>query len=306
MNRTLTHLVWSLVLGTTTMPLFGAAPPTRGPVELRVDNLPTPLGIDDPAPHFSWQLRDPAQGARQTAYQVDVASTAAALNQGKADVWTSGRENGAQSLNVSYHGPTLKPGKRYYWRVKVWDAAGKAYPQSETSWWETGLLIQDAWNAPWIGYETPEEAAREGTVDRDPRVQNLVVEKGPEQHSHIAVGPLGQARCACHLRHARHGVGVGNGAGAARRSPAALQQMPWKKYVSATVGKQLRRARMWWRSIVHCCEPNGMANNDAPPLNATLYVEYEDGTNATSPAARHKDSHSPRGDWRVTNFDDSG
>ncbi|MGA8731509.1 MAG: hypothetical protein WB608_22310, partial [Terracidiphilus sp.] len=47
-----------------------------GPGELRVDNLKTPLGMDDPAPSFSWQLQDPAQGAKQTAYEVQVASSA--------------------------------------------------------------------------------------------------------------------------------------------------------------------------------------------------------------------------------------
>src|ERR1700759_1079381 len=76
--------------------------PSRGPVELRVDNLKTPLGIDDPAPRLSWQLRDFARGALQKAYEVMVASTAATLTQGKADVWTSGRVDSSQSMNVAY------------------------------------------------------------------------------------------------------------------------------------------------------------------------------------------------------------
>jgi hypothetical protein len=38
-----------------------------GPQELEVDNLRNPLGIDDPAPRFAWQLRDAAQRARQSA-----------------------------------------------------------------------------------------------------------------------------------------------------------------------------------------------------------------------------------------------
>src|SRR6266852_6141586 len=117
----------------------------RGPVELRVDNLKTPLGIDDPAPRFSWQLRDSARGALQTAYELMVASTTAALMQGKADVWTSGHIDSSQSMNVAYKGPAEVPGKRYYWRVKVWDATGKPYPESEISWWETGLLKDDSW-----------------------------------------------------------------------------------------------------------------------------------------------------------------
>ena len=51
------------------------------------------------------------------------------------------------------------PSTRYFWRVKVWDAAGKPYPESATSWWETGLLKQEDWRGQWIGFETPEEDA---------------------------------------------------------------------------------------------------------------------------------------------------
>src|SRR6266700_91941 len=184
-GKIIRNFAWGVALAFAQLASFTQAPPTRGPVELRVDNLRTPLGIDDPAPRFSWQLRDSAQGARQTAYQVDVASSAAGLTKDKADVWTSGRIDGAQSMNVSYHGPALAAGKRYYWRVKVWDAAGKLYPPSETAWWETGLLIQDAWNAPWIGYETPEEAAVRRAKAQwiaSPEFKELAADKGPEQH----------------------------------------------------------------------------------------------------------------------------
>lgn len=50
-----------------------------GPTTLQVDNLTNPLGIDDPAPRFSWQLQDPTPGAGQSAYQVQIASSAELL-----------------------------------------------------------------------------------------------------------------------------------------------------------------------------------------------------------------------------------
>ncbi len=83
--------VSSMTLSAVGWTLSPQGQPARGPVELRVDNLKTPLGIDDLAPRFSWQPGDSAQGARQTAYELMVASTPGALAQGKADVWTSGR-----------------------------------------------------------------------------------------------------------------------------------------------------------------------------------------------------------------------
>jgi len=64
-------MAWGLVLGAVAvMSAVAQAPAFTGPVELRVDNLKTPLGIDDPAPRFSWQLQDSARGAKQTAYEV--------------------------------------------------------------------------------------------------------------------------------------------------------------------------------------------------------------------------------------------
>jgi hypothetical protein len=60
------------------------AAPGTGSAELRVDDLKTPLGIDDPTPRFSWQVLDPARGAKQMAYQVEVASSAEILSGGTA------------------------------------------------------------------------------------------------------------------------------------------------------------------------------------------------------------------------------
>jgi alpha-L-rhamnosidase len=130
-----------------------------GPVELRVDNLMTPIGIDDAQPKFSWQLQDSSRGARQSAYEILVATRQERLLTGKPDLWDSGRVKSDQSLNVRYGGPALQPGTRYFWRVKVWGNDDKPYAASKVDWWETGLLKQDAWQAPWIGFETPEEAA---------------------------------------------------------------------------------------------------------------------------------------------------
>src|SRR3954469_2460867 len=240
-RKTMRGLVWSFVLGLASLPSFSQAPAARGPMELRVDNLRTPLGIDDPAPRFSWQLRDTAQGARQTAYQVDVAASAASLTRDKGDVWSSGRIDGAQSMNVSYHGPALTAGKRYFWRVKVWDAAGKPYPPSEPTWWETGLLLEDAWNAPWIGYETPEEAAvRQAKAQwiASPGFKEMAAEKGPRQ----PFAYRGKATVEKPVRSATfyatcHDTVSAwvNGVQVLLAEPLPpYKQLPWEKYVSAT------------------------------------------------------------------------
>jgi alpha-L-rhamnosidase len=290
--------------------------PARGPVELRVDNLKTPLGIDDPALRFSWQLRDSARGALQTAYEVMVASTTAALRQGKADVWTSGRVDSSQSMNVAYKGPAQVPGKRYYWRVKVWDPTGKLYPESEISWWETGLLDHDPWHAEWIGYETQEEAAVRHAPAQwiaSPEFKELAAEKAPEQHfAYRATATLDKpVRDATLFATCEDTVSAWvNGTQVLLADPLPpYKQMPWKKYVHFNVAKQLSNGvnSIALECVHYVVNPNGMATSDAPPLSATLYVEYEDGTNTTfasSPA--WKTQIHPSGDWRQTDFDDSG
>src|SRR5207244_10410452 len=105
---------------------------------------------------LSWQLRAARCGARQTAYEIQVASSSELLAAGKPDVWDSGRIESDQSAGVSYAGPALVPEKRYFWRVKAWDQGGKPYPASNASWWETGLLEAKEWRGKWIGREEHE------------------------------------------------------------------------------------------------------------------------------------------------------
>jgi len=138
--------------------LFAApAAYAAGPAQLKVDNLPAPLGLDNPAPLFSWQIASTEPGARQSAYQLQVGSSEALLQADKADIWTSGRIAASTSIGIRYQGPALKPSTIYFWRVKAWDANGKPYATSAISHWETGLMDQANWKADWIGYLTAEE-----------------------------------------------------------------------------------------------------------------------------------------------------
>lgn len=128
------------------------------PERLKCESLVTPLGMDAEKPTLSWQLRDTRDGAKQNAYEVQVALSAANLAAGKADVWDSGKVESSDSIGVVYGGPAMQASKRYFWRVLVWDGEGKAYPASDATWWETGLLKQENWKAKWIGFEERKSA----------------------------------------------------------------------------------------------------------------------------------------------------
>src|SRR5689334_9013708 len=100
---------------------------------LKTEYRTNPLGIDVVLPRLSWQMESDAAGAKQTAYQVQAASSADQI--GQADLWDSGKVESDQSVHVVYAGKALTSRQRVYWNVTVWDEAGKS-SQSETAWFE--------------------------------------------------------------------------------------------------------------------------------------------------------------------------
>ena len=287
----------------------------HGPVELRVDDLMTPLGIDDPAPRFSWQIQDPSRGAKQTAYEVLVASSAAVLANGKADIWDSGCIDSDSSLNVHYAGPALQPSKRYAWQVKVWGVAGKPYSTSAATWWETGLLNQDAWSASWIGYETPEEdAVRHAPTVwiASPDAKALAAEKAAQQNiayrrsitlskpvKSAALYATGQDTVAAWIN--------GSRVLEANAFPP-YKQMPWKKFVRADATGKLRDGlnTIAVETVHYITDPNDAVDADATPMIATLVVEYTDGTtDAFASGTDWKTAIHAGNDWQQVSFDDS-
>ena len=140
-------------LGLLALPVLGA------PVGLRTEQRVNPLGIDVMRPSLSWRSDSSARNWRQTAYEIEVASSAESLRGGKADVWDSGRTASGESVRLPYNGPVLESGRRYFWRVRTWDEHGNEERSAETAWWEMGLLRPEDWKARWIGHEDAAERA---------------------------------------------------------------------------------------------------------------------------------------------------
>jgi len=108
-----------------------------------------PLGIDVLQPRLSWQLESDQRGTRQAAYRILVAASETALSGGSI-LWDSGKVPSDQSIHVVYQGPELVSGQRVYWKVWVWDEAGQE-AESNSAWWEMGLLKRTDWQGQWIG-----------------------------------------------------------------------------------------------------------------------------------------------------------
>ncbi len=111
--------------------------------DLLTENLVNPIGLDNTAPRFSWQLTTGKRNILQTAYEIKVAS-------GKNLVWNSGKIASDQSVQVPYAGTALQSGKKYSWQVRVWDNEGKASAWSAPADFQMALLAAGDWKAKWI------------------------------------------------------------------------------------------------------------------------------------------------------------
>jgi alpha-L-rhamnosidase len=132
------------MIGTLQLVAFLAIQQTSlGVTGLRVEYLANPLGIDAAKPRLSWRITSTERNTMQAAYQIQV------TRDGKV-IWDSGRTTSDASVFVPYGGPAMESRARYVWRVRVWDAKGRASPWGE-GWWETGLLAPSDWSASWIG-----------------------------------------------------------------------------------------------------------------------------------------------------------
>lgn len=133
------------------------------PENLRCESLSNPLGVDVTTPTLSWtiQVTSGIRLMHQTAYQVLVSSSLQNLQANEADLWNSGKMMSNQMSQVNYAGKSLISSNKYWWKVKVWDAAGNVSAWSKPAHWTMGVLSTNDWKAQWI---TAQGADRKSVV----------------------------------------------------------------------------------------------------------------------------------------------
>jgi alpha-L-rhamnosidase len=109
-----------------------------------------PMGIDNPAPRLTWIVYNTLPGGFQTAYQVLVSDDPATLAKDEGNIWNSGKIFAGQSAQVEYEGQTLKTGRKYFWKVRIWDQNDRISHYSQAASWEMGLLQPADWDTDWI------------------------------------------------------------------------------------------------------------------------------------------------------------
>lgn len=132
---------------------------------LRTEYLQNPVGIDVAHPRLSWTLRSERRRARQTAYQVLVASAPGLLEKDTGDLWDSGKVASDQCNQVVYSGKPLLRDLPCWWKVRVWDEAGAVSAWSGPATWSMGLLGNADWQAQWIEAPGPDPTERQPATE---------------------------------------------------------------------------------------------------------------------------------------------
>ncbi len=149
----------SITLFLLSLPLFST------PVNLKVNYLRAPLGIDSPV-FFSWEMDHAERGAMQKAYRILVASTSEELIRNSGILWDSQKVTSSATIQIPYEGIPLHPATPYFWKVICWDQDDE---QTESfAEFETGLFCENDWEGGWIGEGRPVPDREEDFYERIP------------------------------------------------------------------------------------------------------------------------------------------
>jgi alpha-L-rhamnosidase len=156
---------------------------------LKVENLrceyrQNPIGIDVLNPRLFWTLSSDRRNVLQTAYQIQVALD----GHFEEPVWDTGKYSSDRSIQVEYGGVGLKPGCRYFYRVRAWDNLGNQSEWSEAAFFETGLLDKTEWTAQWI---TPGMETDPSEVKPCPLLRTTFEIDGPIKYARLYATSLG-------------------------------------------------------------------------------------------------------------------
>jgi alpha-L-rhamnosidase len=177
--------------------LFGGSAIVRAAEEglsvdgLRCEYLVNPLGLDVLKPRLSWKIVSNRRGTMQLAYRVLIASSPELLAQDKGDRWDTEKVASDQSIQLEYAGRPLVSGEKVFWKVQVWDNAGRTSPWSEAGSWSMGLLMPDDWKGKWIGQAPSPDDAKSKTPPPAPLLRKNFILSKPIKRATAYVCSLG-------------------------------------------------------------------------------------------------------------------
>lgn len=240
------------------------------------EHVSEPIGLDTPAPRFSWAAEADGEGGQQQAYRMLVSSSEGLSLAENGDVWDSGWVESEKSAMVPYAGPALREESDYWLRVRIRDHSGAESAYSSPFFFGTAFFCPDQphWNRIWLVPTRHTSCAQ--TFRRE-----FAVER-----------PLARARL--YLAGAGYCQAFLNGVRAGDREldPAWTDYSKSVMYTSFDVTGLLQEGM----NAVGIRMGGGWFTGSsfkAPQMAMRLHLFYEDGSDGWVESA-------PRGEWRVS------
>ncbi len=261
-------------------------------VDLRCEYLVNPDGLDVEHPRLFWKMDKAVAGAKQTAWQVQVASSEELLQSGSADLWDSGVVQSDQSIQIEYEGKPLQSGQNVFWRVKIWDEAGVESAWSETASWKMALLKTSDWQAKWIG--APKSITSGEMKYASPFFRKEIDVSGKVKSARVYISGLGYYELYLNGKKSGDHVLSPNQTNYDRRkrekwSESRIGNMNTRVlYETHDITSLLQDGKNvigvvlgngWYQQADRPDEPAYLY--DSPRLLAQIQIEYEDGRNET-------------------------
>lgn len=161
------------------------------PTLLKCENCWEPVGIDNPNPEFSWELRSDEKLKSQTSYWIQVAGRTDFSEEDTGLLWDTGKVYSDDQFGIVYRGAALECARKYWWRVTVWDEAGNSSGWSETASFVTGFFTIHEWVSRWFDAKNDAVFARKDF--------QLPLNK-TASHAFLYVAALGNYCNSCQIR----------------------------------------------------------------------------------------------------------
>jgi alpha-L-rhamnosidase len=254
------------------------------PRALRCEDRTTPLGIGERRPRLAWKLGTSVDGAQPSGYRVRVTEGDGA----ERLAWDTGRVDSGDAVAVEYGGAPLRSGMRYAWSVTVWDGDGTT-ASTERSWFETGLLHADDWQASWIAHDWTAIAPVDPPSEGDAPLEARGMQPCPHlRRTFELTAPVVRARLYATARGSYELRLNGRRVGDAELAPGwtdYTRRIPYQTYdVTALVREGANAlgailADGWWSGYVGF-DPRRPAQHygSIPALLAQLHVDHADGS----------------------------
>src|SRR5205085_6570221 len=118
MKKMICSLLCFLLLAASPLAAFAQSGGAILAASLRCEYLVAPLAVEAREPRLSWMVEGNARGAKQTAYQILVAGSAALLAADKGDLWDTGKVAAGETIQILYQGKPLASRQECFWKVR--------------------------------------------------------------------------------------------------------------------------------------------------------------------------------------------